>query len=99
MSEPLNEELLFVPAEASYEIGALAEHVEQVEHTQHHGHVAGRQQSGQVLHRVVQVAREAVLDQQRRKLQHLHNGTGEHWKVGLYIQHSKTELIDLLHGR
>ena len=71
MCESDDEQLAFLCGEARDEVGALAEDVEQVEHREHHRHVAGGEQRGQMLHGVVEVPREAVLDQQRCELQHL----------------------------
>ena len=60
--------MLLVTGEPRDEVGALAEHVEQVEHSEDHGHVAGGEQCGQVLHTVVQMPGEAVFDEEGCKL-------------------------------
>lgn len=47
----------------------LPEDIQKIEHPQHHGHIAGGQECGQVLHGVVQVPGEAVLNQQGSEVQ------------------------------
>ena len=47
------------------------EDVEEVEDGEDDGHVARGEQRGEVRHRVVEVAREAVLDEQRREVEHV----------------------------
>jgi hypothetical protein len=66
---PVQQKLAFVGRQPGNEVGSLAEHVEQVEDGQHHVQVEGGEQEGQVLHRAVEVAAEAVLDQQRREVE------------------------------
>ena len=69
VEESLYERVLLVRRQAVDEYRPLAEHVEQVEHGEYDVKVGRLEQSGQVLDRVVQVARVRVLDEQRRELQ------------------------------
>jgi len=46
------------------------EHIEHIEDRKNNGHVAGRQKCCQMVHRTIEVPREALLDKQCRELQH-----------------------------
>ena len=56
VGEAREEELPLVRRQPRYEIRPLAEHVEQVEHGQHHVQVEAGQKRAEVLHRAVEVA-------------------------------------------
>jgi len=51
-------------------VDVLPEDIEQVENLENDVHVAGGEEGGEVLHRVVQVPGEAVLYQHRCEAQH-----------------------------
>ena len=64
MCEAIHQDLLLVPRKPCDKVGAFAEHIEQVEDSQDDGHITGRQQRSQMLHAVIQMPSEAVLNQQ-----------------------------------
>ena len=64
MGQSGQQELSLVGGQSADEVGPLAEHVQQVEHGQHHVQVEAGEQQAEVLHGAVQVAGEGVLDQQ-----------------------------------
>ena len=63
MGKSGQQQLPLVRGQPADEVGPLAEHVEQVEHGQHHVQVKAGEQEAEVLHRAVQVAGEGVLYQ------------------------------------
>ena len=64
MGQPRQQQLPLVRGEPADEVGPLAEHVQQVEHGQHHVQVKAGEQEAEVLHRAVKVAGEGVLYKQ-----------------------------------
>jgi len=64
VGEAREEQLALVRGQPGYEVRPLAEHVEEVEHSQHHVQVEAGEEEAEVLHGAVEVAGEAVLDEQ-----------------------------------
>lgn len=64
MRQPGQQQLSLVGGQPADEVGPLAEHVQQVEHGQHHVQVEAGEQEAEVLHGAVEVAGEGVLYQQ-----------------------------------
>ena len=78
MGQPGQQQLSLVGGQSADEVGPLAEHVQQVQHGQHHVQVEAGEQEAEVLHRAVQVAGEGVLNKQGGEMegpQHLELNT------------------------
>ena len=69
MGKSGQQQLRLVRGQPADEVGPLAEHVEQVEHGQHHVQVEAGEQEAEMLHGAVQVPRERVLDQKGREVE------------------------------
>ena len=69
MGKSGQQQLRLVRGQPADEVGPLAEHVEQVEHGQHHVQVEAGEQEADVLHRAVQVPGERVLYQKGREVE------------------------------